>query len=62
MKHLRYLPLAFLAGQHGFALLAPYLAVCMTAYAVHLQRKRRAAAIEARNDTVDSPAGDLVAV
>lgn len=42
MKHLRFLPLAFLAGVHGFALLAPYVALCMTAYAFHLQRKRRA--------------------
>lgn len=45
MKHLRYLPLAFLAGAHGFALLAPYLALCMTAYAFHMQRKRRAASL-----------------
>jgi len=27
MKHLRYLPLTFLAGVHGFVLFAPYLAL-----------------------------------
>ncbi len=27
MKTLRFLPLTFLAGVHGFALFAPYLAV-----------------------------------
>ena len=41
MKHLKYMPLAFLAGVHGFALLAPYLAVCATAYTVMHQRRRR---------------------
>ncbi len=48
MKHLRFLPLAFLAGAHGFALLAPYLAICMTAYSFHLQRKRRVSRIQQR--------------
>jgi hypothetical protein len=24
-----FMPLAFVAGQHGFALLAPYLAACL---------------------------------
>jgi len=43
MKHLKYLPLAFLAGVHGFAILAPYLALCATVHAVSQQRKRRAA-------------------
>ena len=41
VKHLKFLPFAFLAGQHGFAILAPYLALCMTAQAVLLQRKLR---------------------
>ena len=27
MRHLRFLPLTFLAGVHGFAVFAPYLAV-----------------------------------
>lgn len=45
MRHLKYLPLAFLAGVHGFAILAPYLAFCVTAHAVMLQRKRRLALV-----------------
>ncbi|HEX8340583.1 MAG TPA: hypothetical protein VF624_06700 [Tepidisphaeraceae bacterium] len=40
MRHLRYLPLAFLAGAHGFALLAPYMAVCAVVHAISLQRRR----------------------
>jgi hypothetical protein len=28
VRHLWFVPLAFVAGQHGFALLAPYLAFC----------------------------------
>jgi hypothetical protein len=47
MRHARYLPLAFLAGQHGFALLAPYLAICMAAHALILQRRNRAAVVSA---------------
>jgi hypothetical protein len=40
-RALRFLPLAFLAGTHGFALFAPYVAVVLTA--LHLvQRHRRA--------------------
>ncbi|MBC7782722.1 MAG: hypothetical protein H7144_02700 [Burkholderiales bacterium] len=45
MKHLKYMPIAFLAGAHGFALLAPYLAICAAANALMLQRRRRAAAL-----------------
>ncbi|HEX8324664.1 MAG TPA: hypothetical protein VF595_12220 [Tepidisphaeraceae bacterium] len=41
MRHLKYLPLAFIAGQHGFALLAPYLALCVTAHALLVQRRLR---------------------
>jgi hypothetical protein len=41
MRHLRYLPLAFLAGVHGFALLAPYMAVCAVVHAISLQRRKR---------------------
>jgi hypothetical protein len=41
MKHLYYLPLAFVAGVHGFAILAPYLACCAAAHALILQRRRR---------------------
>ena len=39
MRSLRYLPITFLAGQHGFLLFAPYLAfVCA---GVELFRMRR---------------------
>jgi hypothetical protein len=38
MKTLRFLPLTFLCGVHGFALFAPYLAVSLTA--LHLLRRR----------------------
>jgi len=40
MRFLRFLPIAFLAGMHGFALFAPYL-VGMLAVA-HVVRSRRA--------------------
>ncbi len=39
MKSLRYLPLTFLAGVHGFAMFAPYAAVFLGV--VHLINKRR---------------------
>jgi hypothetical protein len=40
MRMLRFLPLTFVAGVHGFAIFAPYLAVFLTA--VHfLKRTRR---------------------
>lgn len=42
MRHLKFLPLAFLAGVHGFAILAPYLGVCAAVHALSVQRKRRA--------------------
>lgn len=38
-KALTYLPLAFLAGTHGFALFAPYVAVVLAA--LHLRTVRR---------------------
>jgi hypothetical protein len=41
MKHLKYLPLAFLAGVHGFAILAPYLGLCAAVHALSVQRRRR---------------------
>lgn len=41
MRSLRYLPFAFLAGVHGFALFAPYVAVLLTA--AHFLRRRKAA-------------------
>lgn len=38
MKTVRLLPLAFLAGVHGFAIFAPYLAVFLTV--AHMARRR----------------------
>lgn len=31
MRHIRWIPLAFLAGVHGFAIFAPYVALMMAA-------------------------------
>jgi hypothetical protein len=42
MRSLWFMPLTFLAGVHGFALFAPYLAVVFTA--LHLRSRRRARA------------------
>jgi hypothetical protein len=44
MKHLRWVPFAFLAGQHGFAIFAPYAAL-MLALGHYLQRRRRVQAV-----------------
>jgi hypothetical protein len=52
MKHLKYLPFAFLAGVHGFAILAPYLALCATVHAIAVQRRRRIAAGAVRVATI----------
>jgi hypothetical protein len=38
-KALRFLPLAFLAGTHGFALFAPYVGLVLAA--LHLRSVRR---------------------
>lgn len=46
MRHLKYLPLAFLAGVHGFAILAPYLGVCAAIHALSVQRRRRATLLQ----------------
>ncbi|HMO24895.1 MAG TPA: hypothetical protein PKB10_01365 [Tepidisphaeraceae bacterium] len=40
MRSLRFIPLAFLAGHHGFAILAPYLALCLAVAAVAAGRRR----------------------
>jgi len=42
MRHLRYLPLAFLAGAHGFALFAPYAAMILAAASLMRRRLRPA--------------------
>ena len=39
MRMLRWMPLTFLAGLHGFAIFAPYAAVVLTVS--HLVRARR---------------------
>jgi hypothetical protein len=38
MKHLRWLPLAYVAGVHGFAFFAPYAAFMLVA--AHVFRRR----------------------
>jgi hypothetical protein len=38
MKHLRWLPLAFLAGVHGFAIFVPYAAFML--FTAHIFRRR----------------------
>ena len=43
MRSLWYVPLAFLAGAHGFAIFAPYLAVVFAA--LHLRSRARARAL-----------------
>ncbi len=40
MKSVRFLPLAFLAGVHGFALFAPYAAFMLVAGALISLRNR----------------------
>ena len=55
-KALTYLPLAFLAGTHGFALFAPYVAVVLAA--LHLRsvrRQRRSARQRSALPTVAAP-------
>ena len=41
MKHLRWLPFAYFAGVHGFALFAPYAALMLAID--HFARSRRSA-------------------
>ena len=40
MRSLWFFPLTFLAGAHGFAVFAPYAAVCLAALIV-VRRQRR---------------------
>jgi hypothetical protein len=42
MKSLRFLPLTFLAGVHGFALFAPYAALATAALLLFRKRRQRA--------------------
>jgi hypothetical protein len=44
MRSLRFFPVALLAGQHGFVLLMPYLALCLAvARLMTLRREARRA-------------------
>jgi len=46
MKWVKFLPLAFVAGTHGFALFAPYAAVVTLIHlAARARRNRRSAAL-----------------
>ena len=49
MRMFRYLPLAYIAGVHGFALFAPYLALFLTlGHVLHRIAEHRAAAAAIR--------------
>ncbi|MFT3785526.1 MAG: hypothetical protein QM770_05105 [Tepidisphaeraceae bacterium] len=39
MRFARFIPLAFVAGQHGFMLFAPYMAFCLAV--IHVLRTSR---------------------
>jgi hypothetical protein len=41
MRPIRFLPLTFIAGVHGFALFAPYAAVMLLLGAILKRRRRR---------------------
>ena len=64
MRSLWFLPLTFLAGVHGFAIVAPYVAVIFAA--LHLRsrhRARRAAALvilAPASDSLDAAIPGLV--
>ena len=53
MRLLWFLPLAFIAGSHGFALFVPYLLLIRAAF--HLRRERRRARSARRRAVVASP-------
>jgi hypothetical protein len=57
-RALRFLPLAFLAGTHGFALFAPYVAVVLAALHLrtrHRQRSRDKALLDAASSGAPVP-------
>jgi len=47
MRSLWYLPLTFLAGVHGFAIFAPYLALVFAALHLRSRHRARLAAVTA---------------
>ena len=57
-KALRFLPLAFLAGTHGFALFAPYVGLVLAA--LHLRSLHRERA-RGRASTAPTPAPGALA-
>ena len=61
MRHLRWLPLTFFAGTHGFAVFAPY-ATCLLALAhlIRRQRRRRARHQERTPNTARSTPPDAI--
>lgn len=51
MRWYRYLPIAFFAGIHGFALFAPYLALVLAAtHYIRKNQKRRVSELLAMDD------------
>jgi hypothetical protein len=55
-KALRFLPLAFIAGTHGFALFAPYVGVVLAALHLRTRHRQRGRARAARLAAVGTPA------
>ena len=43
MRTLRWVPLTFLAGLHGFAIFAPYAAIVLTVYGITRRSRRNKA-------------------
>ena len=55
MKHLRWLPFAFLAGTHGFAFFAPYATFMLALTHLIGRRRRRLQARSAINELAPVP-------
>ena len=64
VKALRFLPLAFLAGTHGFALFAPYVALVLAALHLRSVRRERTRARQRASTpaTVPAPSADATPV
>ena len=58
MKVLIFLPLAFIAGEHGFAFFAPYLAVCIAMLSFTKWRRKPAVARAVLSTPVDAHIDD----
>ena len=57
MRSLWFLPLTFLAGVHGFAIFAPYVAIVFAAF--HLRSRHRARRAAAAESTPVSVPGSM---